>query len=285
MAAPSLSPQQKQWLVTRQIEGTLLLAEWLELLTPISQIDQQGAARRKKLGSFGCLLIVLAFVAGGLFFVFWPAYRHRIDEGWVWLAVFLWVGAVAATWIDYYRSKLTDIPDNLYQFVMPVLRFLQADIEASQPVTLSIRLDFPKHSSTSQTAPTQRMGRYQCTDTFFTLPWLTLETRFSDKTNVRVEIVDRMRSRKKESTRKIKYRYKTKSLIQANLGFLNSTYQPHPHDKLPVGVQKTSKDKGKRFHVMLAAKHTFPGEACSAYRPENLLDLLMAGYQHVQKSP
>lgn len=222
----------------KELTTTMPAERWVVLLETLSVEDARvdrvrGAASTGMWVSFFVGLLS-AFVAPGIL----P------------LPIFAFV--ISALIYFYYKSR--DIHNNLRQFILPLVRILEMDLDTSRGLSMKIDLRGPMKSDKL----VEENEGHSHKDMIYFDPWLSGEATLLDGSTLRWSVTDRTRRRRKVNPRgKIKLKFKTKRRYEIKLGVKSSRYRT----TLPpqnADVQARVKQGSKRDTIRMRAVHVFP---------------------------
>lgn len=212
-AYQALTPEQKAFLRSKQIEDALPIEGWYTFLAPLEAYDRYGDKAQKMAGAVA-IIAPIGVIFSLIFELFFSV-------GLLLIVVF------AAALTIYLTLRKNNVPDLLREFLVPLLAVLRQDVPAREPLHLD--LDLTGLTDVKQTEPppharghARPSGYPKIRETYYADPWLYGNTQFIDGTRIKWEITDRVRERKitKRNPRgkiKTKYKYKTKRRIDVRL--------------------------------------------------------------------
>jgi hypothetical protein len=233
----TMTPLQRWVLAEQRAELSMPVAAWLRLLEPIGRYGKVAAPARRR---SGCVLVA-GLVLLGLALV--SLHSSRLQA-----LVLLAAGVVVAGGAALARGRLVGSRGQLLGrvdgFVVPLLRVLERDVEAREPVRLKIdlRLAHGEMAGAPRQLPkpfaNPRLIKVEETD--FRSEWLAGEARLADGGALSWQVTDLLRRRKivkkgAAGKTKLQTKERLRRLLAARL-----TLKADAYELLPAAVRPTT---------------------------------------------
>lgn len=230
----TMTPLQRRVLAEQRAELSMPVAAWLRLLEPIGRYGKVAAPARRR---SGCVLVA-GLVLLGLALV--SLHSSRLQA-----LVLLAAGVVVAGGAALARGRLVGSRGQLLGrvdgFVVPLLRVLERDVEAREPVRLKIDLRLAHGEMAG--APRQLPRPFanprliKVEESNFRSEWLAGEARLADGGALSWQVTDLLRRRKivkkgAAGKTKLQTKERLRRLLAARL-----TLKADAYELLPASVQ------------------------------------------------
>jgi hypothetical protein len=217
----SLSPEEKNFLKTKQITASNTPEGWISFFKKLKQIDTDGDKSRNRGFSVGCIGLVIAFI--GIFLI-------GFGVGFIVIPIGILLAVVGYAFYFYLKSY--DIPGSILgNTLVPMLMILREEMSPNEQIKLRLDLrGFSMPEKLLRTNSEYARGAYhKIVDSFYRDHWLDGDTVLADGTRLIWSIEDLVRSshKTKRTTRgKIKSKTKDKhrSLLSLQIGMHNKRY-------------------------------------------------------------
>jgi hypothetical protein len=232
----ALSPEQKQLLRVKLVEGQFEPRALVALLAPLARFDTVADRLRRWLMIAGVVALVLGaiffFVAGAL-----PA---------------IVLGGAGAAWVvAAIRLRRIDLSNNL-RAAVPFLAVLREEMAPGATVDVRIDLSAPMSAAkqTGKSAPYERAGYRKIVDTVYRDPWFEGRAELVDRSRLAWRVDDRIveSRRQKYNGRKTKYKtkYRKRSRLSVHVGFAAKAYDVAVARTPPTGAEMDVDSTGRR---------------------------------------
>ena len=273
----ALSPAQKQILREQRLEMSMPPDAWIDLLEEISTFDHDNDASRTLFGRLAIVFGVLLFVAILLVSKMALPRPELLLPTLGGLLLLCIVGWVLLRW--------RDVPNNLRQFVMPLLAVLREEMEPKAKLTLE--MDYRGAESDEKKVDEQvykDAGR-RIQELHYRDPWLLGKAPLADGGSLEWRIEDRVRKRKirKRNARgktKFKTKYKVKRCLNVRLLLGRKRYQLSDHQ--PTGEDRMNVRETEKRNVFKMQRVLVSDDLDAVLDIHDFLDLLAAAYRQVQ---
>jgi hypothetical protein len=274
-AYASLTEDQKRFIKEKVIEGSRTPSDWLAFLGNIAEYDRHGDFGRKILGYTGCISVAALVMS----FFFMGAFKSPVP-----ILVLLPIAIVTLTL--YFIRKKSDLPNNFRQFLVPLVSILREEISASEP--LYLRLDFrgrmldDKQTGAPKLKPGQKPvqlpGARIIDEKYYADLWLSARARLADATRLELQITDYTRKRV-VARRKVKTKYKIKTLIEARVGLAQEDYALV--GQAAGGGDKVNVKTGEKRNAIRVRRVVVAASEDSVLILKDALDVIARAYKQV----
>jgi hypothetical protein len=270
----ALSPQQKQLIKAKRVEGDYSPRYWLRLLGGPARFDSGSDRLRRRSG----ILALLSLVPVGIGLAFPPLLP---------VGLLLLTGG-GSVWLI---TRRMDLSNRLRLFVLPLIDLLGDDVKNGR--TLRLRLDLreamSKDKLTGRLPPYKRGVYHKVVESHYEDPWLDWQAVLADGAHLQLQVHDSVRhfKRTKRTPRgKIKTKTKTKvrTRFEARLKLPVERYRVREladDSKLRLQVKARSGEKWLSLH----ARRQVLGTQVDEPPLEPALDLITRLYQGVEALP
>jgi len=259
-----LSPSQKKFLQTLELEGSFKISNLLKELVFLGKMDAAGDQSRKTLGYIITISLILAFFSA-LILVHISPLLCGITE-------VILISLAITSAIFMFILKKGDLDNNLRLFTIPFLGVLKEEMHEKGKINLSLNAKNPLHKSfhfDEKLLPPRTNGYVtdQRTISYYKQVPLKGNVTFSDNTDFTFEFSDFSQKIKIKKVRgaKTKYKEKHKKAIKLNLclTFPKSTYARNEagNTNMPLVItenEQSIKVKGKVVFKALQKDATAP---------------------------
>ena len=293
-----LTTTQKRFLKRKRISARYTPEQWLRLLGDLAEYDRHGDTVRRICG----LGAIAGLITSVLLLFFSPLLIEGlgIPEG---MAIFLGGFAAvitAACGTAYFLLKGKDLPNNLRDFVFPLIKILREDAKPGTPLqmTLDLRGGLQKNKLKNEDKQTQGLFSYpKIRDRFYTDPWFQGSARLADGSSLKWCVVDQIRARRitKKTSRgkiKVKYKHKIRRNLDVALGLHRQDYKPGqghtPSDakmSVKVGDKRNLLRLKRVFESRRADLGNNSGDIEWVLDLDQFVDLIATIYRGVERQP
>jgi hypothetical protein len=184
-------------------------------------------------------------------------------------------------------ARKHDVPDALRSFVLPLLPILREDHDPDRPLALRIDLTGAEQPSkrVRSSEPYKKGAYHKVVDTFYDDPWLEARAHFADGADVRLSVVDHVRSSEKHKRsasgrHKRKTKRKKKTELSVTLSVPARNYAAA--GGAARGVPKESVKAGENRTVVKLGGVVVQPSLDSAPVVGMLLELISGAYERVE---
>ncbi|MCP4040555.1 MAG: hypothetical protein GY731_01190 [Gammaproteobacteria bacterium] len=240
-AYQGLDPRQRRLLGHKLISGNYTPKLWLKMFKGPAVFDLYGDAARK----FSGWLAVGGLIVLVLFLFFGATLLDALGLGGGYMPLLgLLAGVVILCGIMYFVFKGKDLPNNLRDFVYPLIKIIGEDMKPDVPlhISLNLRGGMDKEKRKDERNQSEGTSRYpKILEQHYLDPWFSGSARLADGTSLKWRVVDRIRARKitKRNHRgkiKVKHKYKIQRRMEVIIGIRQDRYQT-TKGSLPKDVQ------------------------------------------------
>ena len=270
----SLSPEEKNFLKTKQITAANTPDGWISFFKKLKQIDTDGDKTRNRGFSFGCLGLVVAFI--GIILIGFGVGFIVIPIG-----ILIAIGGYAL----YFYLKSYDIPGSILSHTLiPMLMILREEMKPNEQIKLRLDLrGFSMPEKLLRTNPEYARGSYhKIVDSFYKDHWMDGDTILADGTRLIWAVEDLVRSSEKNKrNNRGKHKSKTKnkhqSLISLQVGMYNKKYS------LPEKIkQKTAegaiRTKDVDKYSWMSLRKLIKHEGGQTFTPSDFINAIASAY-------
>jgi len=223
-----LTAVQKTFIKNKKMSGAYTPEKWLKTVQQVSEFDELNDDARKTAGWSAVGGYLFSYLSGYIFLFGLPRIVGAL------IGAVLLLFAIANTYF-YFSLRRKDIPDNLRQFVEPMLTILSEDLKPGSKLELNI--DFRGADIKSKILKTDKKSN-RITDIYYQDPWFHGRARLYDGTSLQLQITDLVRSRYIRKPKKNKCKYKAKRMLSVNMGLPHS--YPSTMEKTKAGDKRNT---------------------------------------------
>ena len=273
----TLSPDQRDVLAKKKIDGEFTAVQLLALLRPLAEFDGMNDRTRGKT----IWIIVLSVVAAIATLFFLVEINALIG----WVVIGLLLSAVAVLIAIEVRLGKLDVSNNVRQIALPFLAVLREDTPRDS--SLQVRIDLTKamdKSKKKEKRPPYKRGRYhKIVDTLYQDPWFAGSAQLADGSRLRWEVEDdvvhsQCSKRNARGKYKSKSKYTKRSLLHVTVSLPLRNYQFGEIGKVQ-GTRSAVSANDKRTVVKLSRK--LKSRSLEPFHVSELVNLVSAAYRPV----
>ena len=277
-----LMPIQKRFVQAKQIEASYKPERWLHLFEALAAYDRHNDHVRHR-----CM--VLGGVALGVSFIsLFPLGIAEWLETLYWIPVGLFAISVPA-FLMVWVLKQKDLPNNLREFILPLLHILREDMDPETELSMHLDLRGGTIRSKRTGEPTRLPSatKYpKIVETPFIDPWFTGSSRLADGSRLQWQITDHIRKLRvtKKSTRgkiKTKWKYKSKRLVEIQLGMPLDMYTPGASEDTPSSPDRLTLRSGPKRHVVKTRRVFKSNDREAVLELQDFIDMIGTAYQQM----
>lgn len=273
-AISSLSAEEKNFVISKQLTAAYTPDEWLNLFKKLKDFDSQGDSTRTTGFRLGCVGLILTFVGIILLTVF--------------VGVFLIVIGILLAIVSftiYFYLKPYDMPGEiLSKTLVPIVLILREEMNPQEKLKLKLDLrGFSMPEKLVNKSQSYARGNYHAiVDSYYRDHWLDGETILADGTRLIWSVEDLVKSSQK-SKRNARGKHKTKtknkhqSLISLQVGMNNKKYIL-PEKLKQKGAEGAIRTKDVDKYSWMRVRKMVKHQAEKTFSPADFVNVVASAY-------